>query len=113
LRRGNPVTTERHALLLSTAAALTLGVDRGAAYVDPILVALVVTLFIGVPIRIARRAILELLNRAPPEDVAGPVRDAVHQVLAGLPVQRLYLRMVRPGRTQCRSRLSRQAADQR
>jgi predicted Co/Zn/Cd cation transporter (cation efflux family) len=70
-----------------------------AAYVDPILVALVVTLFIGVPIRIARRAILELLNRAPPEDIAGPVRDAVRQALADLPVQNLYLRMVRPGRT--------------
>ncbi len=70
-----------------------------AAYVDPILVALVVILFIGVPIRIARRAVLELLNRSPPEDIAAPIRAAVHNALQELPVRQLHLRMVRPGRT--------------
>lgn len=69
------------------------------AYVDPILVALVVILFIGVPIRIARRAVLELLNRSPPEDIAAPVRAAVRDALRELPVRQLHLRMVRPGRT--------------
>lgn len=67
-------------------------------YVDAVLVLLVVLLCLSVPIRMASRAIMELLNRAPPASVAVPVRAAIEDALSGLPVQALYVRMVRPGR---------------
>lgn len=67
-------------------------------YVDAVLVLLVVLLCLSVPIRMASRAIMELLNRAPPASVAVPVRAAIEDAVSGLPVQALYVRMVRPGR---------------
>lgn len=70
-----------------------------ARYIDPLLVAAVVLLFLGVPVRMAREAIGELLNRAPDPSIAQPVTEAIDAVLAGLPVRERYVRMVRPGRT--------------
>lgn len=68
-------------------------------YVDPILVTLIVILCIGVPVRISLQAIQELLNRAPPKAVQQPVRAAVERAVSTLPLDHLYVRMVRPGRT--------------
>ncbi len=76
-----------------------LGWEAVAPYVDPLLVAGVVLIFLGVPIRLASRAIMELLNRAPPPAITNPVRQAIEQALEPLPVDKLYVRMVRPGRT--------------
>ncbi|MDX1609161.1 MAG: cation transporter [Halofilum sp. (in: g-proteobacteria)] len=75
------------------------GWEQAALYVDPVLVLAVVLLFLGVPIRIARQAILELLNRAPDPVVTRPVTDAIDAALAALPVRERHVRMVRPGRT--------------
>lgn len=75
------------------------GWEQAALYVDPVLVFAVVVLFLGVPIRIARQAILELLNRAPDPVVTRPVTAAIDEVLAALPVRERHVRMVRPGRT--------------
>lgn len=75
------------------------GWEQAALYVDPVLVFTLVLLFLGVPVRIARQAILELLNRAPGPAVTAPVTAAIDTVLAALPVRERHVRMVRPGRT--------------
>ncbi|WP_111655531.1 cation diffusion facilitator family transporter [Isoalcanivorax indicus] len=67
-------------------------------YVDAVLVLGVVLLCLSVPIRMASRAVMELLNRTPPASLAVPVRHAIEEALSNLPVQALYVRMVRPGR---------------
>lgn len=91
------------AAVLLAFALIPLARSRGFAgitpYIDPVLVAAVVILCIGVPLRMAWRGIMELLDRAPPEHVTRPLRKAVDDVLAPLPVQKLYVRIVRPGRT--------------
>lgn len=68
-------------------------------YVDPLLVTAVVLICLGVPIRMAWGAIMELIDRAPPTDIRQPVTRAIHAALADLPVRHTYIRMVRPGRT--------------
>ncbi len=70
-----------------------------APYIDPALVAAVVLLFIGIPLRMAWRGVMELLDRAPPEAVSRPLVAAIDTVLAPLPVCQRYIRIVRPGRT--------------
>jgi len=80
-------------------AFAALGWSVAARYIDPVLVAAVVLLFLGMPVRMARQAIGELLNRAPDPTVAEPVTEAIDAVLARLPVRERYVRMVRPGRT--------------
>ena len=69
-----------------------------ARYIDPVLVAAVVLLFLGVPVRMARDAILELLNQSPGATIEQPVTAAIDEALADLPVQQRFVRMVRPGR---------------
>lgn len=68
-------------------------------YVDPLLVALIVVICLGVPIRMASRSIQELLNRAPSAEIRRPVEAAIDATLAQLPVRGRHIRMVRPGRT--------------
>lgn len=75
------------------------GWQAAARYVDPVLVAAVVILFLGVPVRLAHGSILELLNRAPVPAIQGPVTHAIDAVLQRLPVTERHVRMVRPGRT--------------
>jgi len=75
------------------------GWHEATAYVDPVLVAALVLLLIGMPVRMARQAILELLNRAPGDEIRCPVTAAVDRALAGLPVRERHVRLVRPGRT--------------
>ena len=76
-----------------------LGQGQLARWVDPLLVAAVIFFCLNVPVRMASRAILELLNRAPPARVTEPVREAIHSVLGQLPVRGVETRIVRPGRT--------------
>ena len=67
-------------------------------YVDSVLVIAVVLFCLGMPIRMARGALRELLNRAPPRNLRRPVRAAIDAALADLPVRQVEVRMVRPGR---------------
>jgi predicted Co/Zn/Cd cation transporter (cation efflux family) len=67
--------------------------------VDPALVGLVILVSIGVPVRMAGRGLLALLNRAPSQTVVAGMDALVRGALAGLPMRRLYLRAVQPGRT--------------
>ncbi len=76
-----------------------LGHGELARWVDPLLVAAVIFFCLSVPVRMATRAILELLNRAPPERVTAPVRETIRSTLAHIPVRALGTRIVRPGRT--------------
>ena len=75
-----------------------LGWHAVVPYVDSWLVIAVVLLCLGVPVRVAKNAILELLNRSPRPDVVDLVRVAITAALAALPTDAIYIRMVRPGR---------------
>jgi predicted Co/Zn/Cd cation transporter (cation efflux family) len=82
--------------------ALTLQrADMAAAarFVDPILVSLVVLLTLPVPIRMAGRGLMALLQRAPAEGVVADIEEQVRRALADLPMRTLYVRVVQPGRT--------------
>ncbi len=70
-----------------------------APYVDPILVLAVIALSIAVPIRMAWNALMEMLNRAPPLATREAVRDVVEKALQPLPIDRLHIRVIRPGRS--------------
>ncbi|WP_251976519.1 cation diffusion facilitator family transporter [Salinicola avicenniae] len=78
--------------------ARVLGWNVIVPYIDACLVIAVVLLCLGVPIRMARGALLELLNRSPAPALVRPVKAAVESTLAPLSPQALYVRMVRPGR---------------
>jgi len=67
-------------------------------YVDSVLVIAVVLFCLSVPIRMARGAIMELLNRTPPRALRRPVLAAIDAALTELPVRQCQVRMVRPGR---------------
>jgi predicted Co/Zn/Cd cation transporter (cation efflux family) len=68
-------------------------------YVDPFLVILVSTISIGVPVRLARKSLLELLNRTPSAELLARIRDKIQELLAELPVKQLTVRVLQPGRT--------------
>ncbi len=68
-------------------------------YVDPGLVMLVCLITIMVPIRMAWRALMELLNRAPEPKVTEQVTQIIRDCTADLPVEQLFVRMIQPGRT--------------
>lgn len=76
-----------------------LGWPAATAYIDPILVAALVILLIGMPVRMAGRAIAELLNRAPGDGLQAQVTHAVDRATADLPLSERHVRVVRPGRT--------------
>ena len=67
-------------------------------YVDPLLVTSVVLLSIAIPVRIAWRAMMGLLNRSAAPDVVETARSAVREGLAGLPVRDVAVRVIKPGR---------------
>ena len=88
-------------LLVAFAGILLLrvmGLAALAPYVDPVVVLAVVAISIFVPVRMASRALMELLNRAPTKDVIRQVTDIVDANLTGLPVQERFIRVVQPGR---------------
>ena len=68
-------------------------------YIDPSLVLIVVLISISVPVRMAWRALMELLNRAPSPTIVQQVEDIVKKCTAGLPIQALFVRVIQPGRT--------------
>jgi len=77
-----------------------MGWEHLTPYVDPVVVTAVVLISAGIPIRMAWRAIMELLDRSPPWQVTAPVHEAVRHTLAQhLPVENVYVRIVQPGRT--------------
>ncbi|MFP4063212.1 MAG: cation diffusion facilitator family transporter [Halochromatium sp.] len=76
-----------------------LGWSAATPFVDPVLVAAVVVLLIGMPVRLARDALFELLNRAPGDALQAAVEAAIDRATADLPVVERRARVVRPGRT--------------
>lgn len=70
-----------------------------APYIDPFVVVLVVLFTLSVPVRMAWRALMELLNRAPGGETEAQVRGIIETSLAGLPVEELFVRVIQPGRT--------------
>ena len=68
-------------------------------YIDPSLVIIVVLISISVPVRMAWQALMELLNRTPSPKVVEQVEEIVKKCTARLPVQKLYVRVIQPGRT--------------
>ena len=90
------------AMLMAFCLALFLqrnGMEDAARLVDPVLVGLVVILTLGVPIHMARRGLLALLNRAPSADVVDSIDGLVRDALEDLPIRALYVRVIQPGRT--------------
>jgi predicted Co/Zn/Cd cation transporter (cation efflux family) len=84
---------------------ITLLLIRGTAwepiapYVDPLLVIVVVLISLGVPIRMAWRALMEFLNRTPSAGLLSELRGIIWESLRELPVRQLIVRVVQPGRT--------------
>jgi predicted Co/Zn/Cd cation transporter (cation efflux family) len=68
-------------------------------YIDPLLVLTVVLISISVPIRMAWKALMELLNRAPSAEVVKSVEEVVAKSLGDLPVVEAFVRVLQPGRT--------------
>ena len=75
------------------------GLDAFVPYVDPVVVVAVVGFSLGVPVRMAWQALMELLNRAPEENVVRRVTELVDQHLTDLPVSERFVRVIQPGRT--------------
>ena len=68
-------------------------------YIDPCLVLVVVLISISVPVRMAWQALMELLNRAPSQKILQEVESIISQCTAHLPAQKLYVRVIQPGRS--------------
>ncbi|HCT93565.1 MAG: hypothetical protein A2X19_01765 [Bacteroidetes bacterium GWE2_39_28] len=68
------------------------------AYVDPVLTALVASLSIGIPVRMTWHALMGLLNKAPSFETTLKLEKAVNTALSGLSLNKVYVRMVQPGR---------------
>jgi cation diffusion facilitator family transporter len=75
-----------------------MGLDAAVPYVDPVIVLTIVLISIGVPVRMAKNALLGLLNRAPSSDVVKQVTGIVDANLSILPVQERFVRVIQPGR---------------
>lgn len=88
-------------LLGFTGAALLLrtGHADAAAFIDPAMVAIVVLGSIVIPVRMAGHGILALLGRAPAAAVVADMEGLARGALGSLPVVRLWVRAVKPGRT--------------
>ena len=70
-----------------------------APYADPALVLLVALISISMPVRMAWHALMELLNRAPRAEIVDRVREIVRTCTSDLPVRKLFVRVIQPGRT--------------
>jgi len=67
-------------------------------YVDPTLVLAVAAIFISVPVRMAWKALMELLNRAPDPAIVAEVRRIVEASTSDLEAEELFVRVLQPGR---------------
>ena len=65
---------------------------------DPVLTALVASLSIGIPVRMTWHALMGLLNKAPSFETTLKLEKAVNSALSGLSLNKVYVRMVQPGR---------------
>ena len=74
------------------------GFEAAIPYVDPVVVIAIVIISLGVPIRMAFRALQELLNKAPSRDVVQQVTEIVDANLAELPIRERFVRVIQPGR---------------
>ncbi len=79
-------------------ALRALKLDAMIPFVDPIVVLAVVTVSLGVPVRMSWTALMELLNRAPDRSVVDEVTEFVDANLKDFPVQERFVRVVQPGR---------------
>ena len=70
-----------------------------ALFVDPAMVAIVILLSGPVPVRMALGGLLALLNRAPSGTVVAGMEAEVRRALGDLPVTRIWVRAIQPGRT--------------
>lgn len=70
-----------------------------APYVDSSLVILVVIISVSVPVRMAWQALMELLARAPRPSTIKEVKETIKACVVELPVEKLFLRIIQPGRT--------------
>lgn len=68
-------------------------------YVDPAVVVAVILITFSIPVRLSWQALMELLNRAPPENVTAQVREIIEASTADLPVSECFVRVINPGRT--------------
>jgi predicted Co/Zn/Cd cation transporter (cation efflux family) len=68
-------------------------------YVDPMLVVVIGSIAIGIPVRMAWNALMELLNRTPSPVVLDEVRRIIETAVSDLAVERLAVRVLQPGRT--------------
>jgi cation diffusion facilitator family transporter len=68
-------------------------------YVDPLLVLIVGGITLGVPVRMAWGALMELLNRTPSPEVLAQARTIIEAYLEDLPVTEVAVRVIQPGRT--------------
>jgi predicted Co/Zn/Cd cation transporter (cation efflux family) len=68
------------------------------SYVDPFLTALVASLSIGIPVRMTWNALMGLLNKAPSFETTLKLEKAINTALSGLSINKIYVRMVQPGR---------------
>ena len=75
-----------------------LGWDDLVPYVDPVVVLTVVAISIGVPVRMAWNALMDLLNKAPDRAIVDRVTEIVDTCLAELNVQERFVRVIQPGR---------------
>jgi len=69
-----------------------------APYVDPALVLVVGLISISVPVRMAWRALMALLNRAPAPGIVDEVRQIVESCTADLESEEMFVRVLEPGR---------------
>jgi predicted Co/Zn/Cd cation transporter (cation efflux family) len=75
------------------------GQAAAAAYVDPAMVALVILASVAIPIRMALTGLAALLNRAASPSVVAGMEALARAALGDLPVERLWIRAIQPGRT--------------
>lgn len=68
-------------------------------YIDPSLVLIVVLISISVPVRMAWKALMELLNRAPSPEIVQQIDEILRKCTAEFPVRSLFVRVIQPGRT--------------
>ena len=90
------------AVLIAFISIFIVRITRFAAfvpYIDPLLVLTVVVISISVPVRMAWRSLMELLNRAPSREITQQVEEIVARGISTLPVQELFVRVLQPGRT--------------
>ena len=76
----------------------SVGLHAFVPYVDPTVVLAVAALTLGIPVRMAWNALMQLLNRAPAGKVIDEVVGIVDRSLEDLPVKERFIRVVQPGR---------------